>query len=76
MRYHSHERREEVWTVVEGKGKIVLDGEIKFVNVGDVIKIPAEVKHTVIAETKMKMIEVQIGKDITVEDKILWEDLL
>ncbi len=76
MRYHSHERREEIWTVIEGKGKIVLDGEIKFVNVGDVIKISAEVKHTVIAETKMKLIEVQIGKDITVEDKILWEDLL
>lgn len=76
MRYHSHEHREEIWTVTKGEGKIILDGEIKPVNVGDVIKIPAEVKHTIIAETHATLIEVQIGEDISVEDKILWDDLL
>ena len=29
----------------------------------------AECRHTVIAETELKLIEVQIGKDISVEDK-------
>ena len=73
MRYHSHEHRDEVWTVIEGKGRIILDDEIKFVEVGDVVKIPAGMKHTIIADTNLKVIEVQIGRDITVEDKILWE---
>ena len=72
MNYHSHNFRDEVWTIVEGNGRTVLDGEIKNVTVGDVIKIPAGVKHTIIAETNLKVIEVQIGKDISVEDKILW----
>lgn len=73
MRYHSHERREEVWTVIEGEGKIIIDGETKSVSIGDVIKIPVGVKHTIIAETDLRVVEVQIGKDISVEDKILWE---
>ena len=75
MNYHSHENRDEVWTVVEGTGRVILDGEKKFVTVGDVIEIPARVKHTIIADTNLKVIEVQIGKDISAEDKILWENL-
>ena len=75
MNYHSHNFRREIWNVVEGNGKIILDGETKNVTVGDVIEIPAGVKHTIIAETNLKVIEVQIGKNISVEDKILWGDL-
>ena len=73
MNYHSHNFRDEVWTVVEGSGRAIIDNELKNVTVGDVIKIPRGVKHTIIAETVLKVIEVQIGEDITVEDKILWE---
>ena len=75
MNYHSHNFRREIWNVIEGNGKIILDGETKNVTVGDVIEIPAGVKHTIIAETNLKVIEVQIGKNISVEDKILWSDL-
>ncbi|MBQ6976777.1 MAG: cupin domain-containing protein [Selenomonadaceae bacterium] len=74
MNYHSHERRSEVWTVVEGKGRVILDGEIKTVTVGDVIEIPIGVKHTVQAMTDLKVVEVQIGRDISVDDKILWKE--
>lgn len=74
MNYHSHERRSEVWTVVEGMGRVTLDGEIKNVSVGDVIKIPIGVKHTILAVTDLKVIEVQLGKDISVDDKILWKE--
>lgn len=70
MNYHSHERRDEVWTVIAGKGKAVLDGAEQEVNVGDVIRMPAGCKHTVYAETELQIIEVQLGKDITVSDKI------
>ena len=73
MRYHSHERRDEVWNFIAGAGKVIIDGAEKAVRAGDVINIPAGVKHTVIADEPLKIIEVQFGKDITVEDKIIWE---
>lgn len=72
MRYHSHERRDEVWNFIEGTGRIIIDGEEKVVRAGDVIKIPRGVKHTVLADAPLKIIEVQLGEDITVEDKIVW----
>ena len=73
MKYHSHEHRDEVWTICSGVGEVILNGEKFSVKVGDVIKIPAGAKHTVIAVENLKIIEVQIGKNITVEDKIIWE---
>ena len=74
MRYHSHERRDEVWNFIAGAGRIIIDGTEKIVRAGDVIKIPCGVKHTVIADESLKIIEVQLGKDITVEDKIIWQE--
>ena len=71
MNYHSHDRRNEVWTVVEGEGIAVVDGQSIGIAVGDVITMPAGQPHTVIATTELKMIEVQIGKEISVDDKQL-----
>ena len=56
------------------KGKIILDGESRTIAADDVIKIPVGMKHVIFAETDLKIIEVQIGKDISVEDKTLWEN--
>lgn len=69
MNYHSHEHRDEVWVVVSGTGKAVVDGMERNINSGDIITMKAGSRHTVMAETELKMIEVQIGKEITVEDK-------
>ncbi|WP_320122788.1 sugar phosphate nucleotidyltransferase [uncultured Sphaerochaeta sp.] len=69
MHYHSHRQRDEVWTVIGGRGIVVLDGERRAVNASDVISIKRGVKHTIIAETELTLIEVQHGKAITVEDK-------
>lgn len=69
MKYHSHDFRDEVWTIVLGTGKAIVDGVEKIVKAGDVITMKAESKHTIIAETELKVIEVQIGKDINVNDK-------
>ncbi len=69
MNYHSHEKRDEVWTVVSGKGKTVIDGCEKKVEPGDVIEMPRGVKHTIIADTEIQLIEVQIGEEISVMDK-------
>ena len=70
MTYHMHNHREEVWTVVSGNGKVTVDGNVQLVNAGDVIKIPAGRKHTVEAITAIDMIEVQLGDEISVTDKV------
>ena len=67
--YHSHDHRDEVWTVMSGTGRAVIDGVERKVCAGDVISMPAGCRHTVSAETELKIIEVQMGENITVEDK-------
>lgn len=69
MNYHSHAQRDEVWTVVSGYGKTVVGGVERKVSAGDVIQMPAGVPHTIFADTKLQVIEVQIGVDISVHDK-------
>ncbi len=73
MKYHSHERRDEVWTIVSGNGRIILDGVEKEFKPGDVVSIKAGQKHTLIADTDVYVVEVQIGKDISKEDKLVWD---
>lgn len=71
MNYHAHSRRDEVWTVVSGEGTAIIDGAERSVGPGDVISLPKGCFHTVKAITDLCIIEVQIGKDISVEDKIV-----
>lgn len=73
MNYHSHQRRDEIWTVISGKGRTVVDGMEQPVKAGDVITMEAGCRHTVIAETVLQLIEVQLGKDISVSDKQKYE---
>ena len=69
MNYHSHDHRDEVWTVIQGTGRAIIGIKEQVVGVGDVITMPAGSRHTIIAETELQLIEVQIGKDISVYDK-------
>lgn len=73
MNYHSHEHRSEVWNIISGKGTVIVDGKKRDVSAGDVIELPAGCKHTVIAETELRIIEVQIGKEINIHDKKKYE---
>ncbi|MBR2996667.1 MAG: cupin domain-containing protein [Lachnospiraceae bacterium] len=73
MNYHSHDRRDEVWTVISGKGRTIVDGMEQPVSAGDVITMAAGCRHTVIAETELQLIEVQLGKEISVSDKHKYE---
>ena len=72
MKYHSHERRDEVWTVVEGTGRTIVDGMEQVVRPGDVVTIAAGCKHTLIADTDLSVIEVQVGADISQADKTVF----
>ena len=69
MNYHSHARRDEVWTVISGRGYAIVDGVKTIVQAGDVVKMPAGSRHTIVADTELKVMEVQLGRDISVHDK-------
>ena len=73
MNYHSHQHRDEVWTVIAGEGKTVVDGMEQNVKAGDVITMSAGCRHTIIAETELNLIEVQLGEAIDVHDKQKFE---
>lgn len=69
MSYHTHDYRKEVWTVVSGRGKAIIDGVEQLLSDGDVITIEAGCKHAIQAITNMDIIEVQLGEEINVADK-------
>ena len=73
MNYHSHENRDEIWTILSGQGAAVVDGELKKVGPGDVISIPAGAKHMIHAFTALRIMEVQLGKEIRVSDKTKYD---
>ena len=73
MNYHSHKNRDEVWVVIAGEGRTVVDGVQRSVRAGDVITMSAGCRHTVLADTELKLIEVQLGEEISVHDKQKYE---
>lgn len=73
MNYHSHEHRDEIWSVVSGTGRAIVDGMEQPLKAGDVVTMQAGCRHTLIADTQMQVIEVQIGKEISVSDKQKFE---
>lgn len=75
MHYHSHRLRDEVWTVIEGEGFATIDGLRTHIWIGDVLKMKAGQKHKVETETGLKLIEVQMGNEISVHDKEKHEDV-
>lgn len=69
MNYHSHKYRDEVWNIISGQGRVIVDGMEQPVKAGDVVTMEAGCRHTIIADTKLQVIEVQLGKEISVHDK-------
>ena len=73
MNYHSHEYRDEIWNVISGEGRTIVDGMEQKVSAGDVVTMAAGCRHTIIADTMLQVIEVQLGKEISVHDKRKYE---
>lgn len=73
--YQYHNRREEVWTFIDGRGQLALDGRVVEVGRGDVIHIKVGQKHAVRAVTDLQIIEVQMGSELVEEDivRLSWE---
>jgi mannose-1-phosphate guanylyltransferase/mannose-6-phosphate isomerase len=72
----SHNKREEHWTIIKGKGLMEL-GEKKFtVEAGTDIKIRRKEKHRIgnIGEELLEFIEVQLGEYLGEDDIIRYAD--
>ena len=70
LSYQRHAHRSEVWTVVSGTGEVVLDGLVRQVRAGSVVKIPPHTMHAGRAlGSDLHVIEVQQG-DVLVEEDI------
>ena len=70
MSYHMHNYREEVWTIVSGQAKAIIDEKEQHLKTGDIVKITAGCKHTIKAITALDLIEVQLGDEISATDKV------
>ena len=74
MNYHSHMKRDEVWTVISGSGTAIIDEAKIEVKPGLTLRLPAGCRHTVIASDKgLQIIELQLGDEISVADKQKFE---
>lgn len=68
LNYQEHSVRDEIWTIVDGVGDIVIDGHVRNVRRGDVAYITKGQKHSIKAVTDLRFIEVQIGNELTESD--------
>lgn len=66
--YQFHRYRNEIWTIISGTGIVMIDGKKRDVSRGDVIYIPANIKHSVKAVTDLHIIQVQIGTELSEND--------
>ncbi|KPV39333.1 sugar phosphate nucleotidyltransferase [Alicyclobacillus ferrooxydans] len=66
--YQRHSKRTEVWTVVEGRGQLVLGTNVVEVSAGDVVKIYPNQWHAIFALSGLQVIEVQRGEELVEED--------
>lgn len=68
LSYQWHHLRDEVWTITDGEGIFVLDGEVRTVTRGDVLYIKKEQKHAMASRIGVGFVEVQIGTELVEED--------
>lgn len=76
LSYQYHNKRSEVWVIIQGKGLITLDGRVNKYNKGDTILIPKGMKHRIENQGNDKtiFIEVQTGSYFGEDDIVRLED--
>ncbi len=73
----SHKLRQEHWVVVGGTARVTLNDETRDYGYGEHIYIGREVKHRLAApagDTKVEIIETQVGEDFPESDIIRYDD--
>lgn len=73
----SHKHRSEHWVVLSGMAKVILEGKEYTLSPGHSIDIPVKAIHSLQNpyEKDIKVIEIQMGDDLSEEDIIRYEDM-
>lgn len=73
--YQKHNHRDEIWTIVDGAGELLIDGHVRNVCRGDVAYIVKGQLHAMRAISDLQFIEVQIGAELAEDDieRFEWE---
>ena len=66
--YQKHSHRNETWTIVRGKGFLLMNGVVRKVGAGESVIINKEDRYSIKATDELHIIEVQIGDDLIEED--------
>lgn len=73
--YQRHTHRDEIWTIVDGEGELIQEGQLRRVSRGDVAYIVKGQLHAMRAVSDLELIEVQIGSELAEDDiqRFEWE---
>src|SRR5215472_17041599 len=76
LRYQKPAQRSEHWMVVEGAGKVTLDGKEVIVKTGETVDVSTTVAHRIEnpGQEKLVFIEIQRGKYLGEHDIVRLED--
>jgi mannose-6-phosphate isomerase len=76
LSYQYHNKRSEVWTIIEGIAIFTLDDVSKTIEKGSVVQIPILSKHKIknIGESDLIFIEVQLGEYFGEDDIVRLQD--
>ncbi len=66
--YHFHQDRDEIWTVLNGNGELILEGNKMLLGPGKAICIRKNQRHAIKALSDFEYIEMHVGKSIGNED--------
>ena len=66
--YHYHTERDEIWTVLGGKGELILEGNKIALEAGKAICIRKNQRHAIKAFSDFEYIEMHVGRSVGNED--------
>ena len=73
---HSHKNNEEIYGILEGKGKVVIDGEEIALSAGDWLRISPEAKFSAAADEGIAFVCIQVKENslggFTADDAVVY----
>ena len=66
--YQKHNHRSETWTIVKGKGQLLINDQVRIIEEGESVVINKEDRYSIKAIDELHIIEVQIGDELIEED--------
>lgn len=76
LSYQAHDRRDEHWIVVRGRGVVTRDGTDQVLGLRDTADVPAGCRHRIAndGEEPLVFVEIQTGSYLGEDDIVRFED--